>query len=91
MELRIPMELSFFNFRTKFRSGIGPDFLPGYVGNCSEVQFATTRVLDQGVIGKNYCKMPFQPKDPIVVKSGDLIIFAGRISPWRRILREVIP
>jgi uncharacterized protein len=80
-----------FQLPDKVPERIGPGFVPGYVGNCSEVQFATTRVLDQGVIGKNYCKMPFQPKDPIVVKSGDIIIFAGRISPWRRILREVIP
>jgi hypothetical protein len=79
-----------FDLPDKVSTQIGPVFAPDYdyAANCSEVAFLTAQVLDTGMVGKNYCNSSMS-RDSIIAKPGELVIFAKRISPWRRFLREL--
>ena|ERR1700732_3084960 len=63
-------------------------FAPDYVGNCSEVEFVTARLLNAGVVGKNWCHTS-AAKGFLRSKTWEIVIFATRISPWRALLREL--
>jgi hypothetical protein len=78
-----------FDLSDKVPLRVSPVFSPDYVSLCSEVEFATARVLDTGVVGKNYCKKT-QPNNGAIAKPSELVIFATRINPWVRILRELL-
>jgi hypothetical protein len=68
---------------------VGPRFAPDDDGLCSEVEFVTARIFDTGVVGKNYCKTA-SPSHGVTAEPGELVIFAKPISPWERILRELL-
>ena len=68
---------------------VGPRFAPDDDGLCSEVEFLTARIFDTGVVGKNYCKTA-GPSHGVTAEPGELVIFAKPISPWERILRELL-
>jgi hypothetical protein len=64
---------------------ISPVYSPEDMGNCSEVQFSMAKVLESGVVAKNYCGAP-KWMNTVSAKPGELVIF-GKLTWFQELLR----
>jgi 5-hydroxyisourate hydrolase-like protein (transthyretin family) len=77
-----------FNLSEPMPERIGFDFSPNELKYCSDLAFSTEEILHSGVLAQNKCQTGVV-KLPFVQKAGEITLFAGKVSIWERIRREL--